>query len=229
MSERQYRELSYETKRKIDYIKIEGEYVAFKESIFLNGNIFNYIEGITTIDLIEKVELNEKIPITSFNLLKKDVLEFHRTTPVELMPTNYLNEYRKLAITEPYTFITNNLDYKDKACLVEFQGCTCNLVDINEKVLPKALYFNYLNSDIHDGLYHLNDLFEYLKSREYIKILDDSIIDIPHYHCKNGKSKQIRFVWTPSSDDFYMAYSENHSINIKNALEVIKVNQFKIK
>ena len=108
--------------------------------------------------------------------------------------------------------------------------------DHNQKVLPVAIHYNYIDGGIKDGNYDLNKLFQHLKKRKDVKMLSDEIEEVPYYNRDGDCKKHFSFVANLSQDDYEKMWKccqkdkqfpscRRHS-SIED-LDLLDMNQFK--
>lgn len=72
--------------------------------------------------------------------------------------------------------------------------------------IPKSVHFDYINGNVHNGCYNLEEVLKILENRKDITINRDkhtfAIRDIPHYNADYTKDLYIEFTWHPTNEDW---------------------------
>jgi hypothetical protein len=116
--------------------------------------------------------------------------------------------FNKYYIKEPFTYLKDKNNFKN-LILIETNGHEIYKDAITGKILPKAIFFNYINGNIDNEYYDLKKLLNHLKTFDNIKFYNNTynkelekqeIIDIPYYNAENGKDKYINFIIDPTKN-----------------------------
>lgn len=100
-------------------------------------------------------------------------------------------------------------------------------------MLPVAVRFDYIRSQIGEGEYDLESVAAHLMSRPDIQVLmggdewefrkdkergekipekpKDAIFNVPHYNEEEGRNKSVQFIWMPTDEDFKALISSTKS------------------
>jgi len=191
------KEIIYTTKREIEYLPIINEFYAYKEKIIIGNNKPIIKEGIT-INIIDSIQQEEPIIQSEYNLYEENILEFARSNLFGHVKT--WEKFMEYKIKNPFTYFQeNNLS---QVKLLYLRSYDHTIRDINNKKLPTAIYFDYIEAGIHDGDYDLKEVLDILKERNDIIFLKDGIISIPYYNSDEERNEYLEFIWTPSNEDF---------------------------
>lgn len=191
------KEILYTIKREIEYLPVINNFYVFKEKITIGNNEPVIKEGITT-NVVNDIKQEEAIPISEYRLYNKEILDFARKNLFSRQET--LKKFEEYQVKNPFTYFSNN-ELKDVK-LLHLHYYDYSIRDINNKKLPTAIYFDYIQAGMHNGIYDLKEVLEILKQRNDIKFLKEGIISIPYYNSDDYHSKYLEFIWIPSDEDF---------------------------
>ncbi len=80
------------------------------------------------------------------------------------------------------------------------------IFDVNKKVLPTCIYFDYIQARLNSSNYDLNAVLKVLWDREDVynidKYMDLDIKNIPYYNNDTGNEQFISFRWVASIEDY---------------------------
>jgi hypothetical protein len=114
------------------------------------------------------------------------------------------------------------------------------LFDLDGVPYPVALYYDYISARMHNMNYKLDDVLEYLKTRDDIRFPDEAkVLDVPFYNCDENHNKYLEFFWMPTREDYikmwdqcltnggqYPSTSRYYAVE---ALDLLGINEFKYK
>lgn len=199
--------IPFTAERKISWLPITGEMVAFKEDLIYNGTIISSNQGISTVENIEQAnEFNSVLPVKKefsrykleLSMYKKEIIEFVRNNPFGILKdTKVLFD---LEILEPYTFLLENEVSDTELIYLDFGNHNCYKAD--GSLIPKAIYFDYMSGQTDNQHYDLEKLLEVLKNRSDIHFHEEGIIEIPYYNSEPERNQYIKFNWIPTDEDF---------------------------
>lgn len=197
----------------IDWTLVKDNIYAYSIEIIENDIVKNKIEGISTIDLLEKYNPLEK-PLCFLNikdennkdkdlyLCYKSIEEAVRTT----MFSDLLDDMDNYIILNPYSYLKeNNRDIVD---LYIVSYCDYSLRNINNIEYPKCIHFDYIEARVDDSEYDLYEFLKILKTRNDIKFTklprgEENLIQrIPYYNSTDDKNFFIDFNWSPNKEDY---------------------------
>lgn len=208
--------IPFTARKKVQWLPISGEIVAFKEDILFNNELFSSKEGIALLSDVENAHHLNEIPhfkkeiagrSSEFVLFKSSFLEFVRKNPLNV------NKNAELAfdllIDNPFTYLQSN-NVEDVVILcVDFGNY--QVYNVNGDLMPQGIYFGYISQHIDNYHYDLEVLLAAIKDRSDIEIIkappsvihgEGFIKRIPSYNSEEGKNLWIEFIWSPSDEDF---------------------------
>lgn len=192
--------IEYLTKREIAYLPIIGKYVAFKEIVTTEGK--SYInQGITQKSVIDEV--------TSTKVIKHEhnLFMFPKSFAEEINKKTFPDweqEFEKLYINKPYDAIEQGND----VVLLTFKSNDHTIRDLDDNLMPVAMFFDYIQGHITNDRYDLNEVYKILQDRNDIEFILDKkkkegvIKDIPYYNADLERFACIEFIWHPTTEDF---------------------------
>lgn len=191
------KEISYIIKREIEYLPVINDFYVYKETETIGNNEPIIREGIT-INVIDDIKQEESIPFSEYQLYQKDILEFARQNLFGDQKT--YEKFKECCIRNPFTYFKENgLKNVELLFVREYDH---SIRDINNKKLPVAIYFDYIEAHMHNGMYNLKEVLEILKKRNDIKFLQNGIVPVPYYNRDEEQSEYLEFIWIPSNEDF---------------------------
>jgi hypothetical protein len=128
---------------------------------------------------------------------------FENETAKKTFP-DWEQEFEKLYIKNPYDVIERG----EKVVLLFFKFFDHTIRDLNDNLLPVALYFDYIQGHITNNRYNLTTIAEILQARNDIEFVFDKkqpgkiIRDIPYYNADSECYACIEFIWYPTTKDF---------------------------
>lgn len=235
------KEITYQVKREIEWLPVNDELnvVAFQERIYMGGKLTEEKEGLATLDQIEDRKLDTPIerfrkplaingenPNLPASLYRKKVREVLRRNLMG--STEGLNNIQKELISKPYTYVkANGLEDVE---LLFFNYGNHAVYDTNGKLLPKAIYFDYISGHVDNYYYDLEEFYKALAKRNDIDFVTERrrekeiIKEIPYYNAEPHRNKCIEFVWFPTPEDFEKIipeFSKNSFDRFKNIIEIV--------
>lgn len=224
----------------MDWIKIKDDIYAYIINITDNCELSSSIEGLSTLKQLKSYSpLKNKIEDLSLKnseFIKKDLYlcinrieESVRTILFE----DLIGIMLDFIIMKPFSFIKEN--GLENVSLYDLSYSDYTLRDINGNIYPKSLHFEYINANIHNMNYDLNEALEILKKREDIVFTDlpkgvNSLIQpIPYFNATGGRDSYIDFNWIPNKEDFDNVLKNTNDLRDFDHLNYIIENIFKIK
>lgn len=109
--------------------------------------------------------------------------------------------------TDPYTRLLHGQATLDDVVLVNTSSQM--IFDVQNRPLPLAVHFDYINGQMDNERYDLRKALAILKTREDIRFVQhnrwenaDGIQTIPGYNQSDGRTTFISFVWMPSVAEY---------------------------
>lgn len=84
---------------------------------------------------------------------------------------------------------------------------------LDGSLLPVAIYFDYIQARMHNGVYDLDKAYAVLKKNAQVHELE--IEDIPYYNAENGKTKCLSFHFSPTYEQMNQIYKVSAKLNPK--------------
>lgn len=233
------KEITYQVKREIEWLPLieDANVVAFIDRTYEDGKLTNEQEGIATISEIEsrtmnvpiknfriEVPMNGKMQEVPLNLYKKGAREIFRRN--HMGDTEGMKKIQDTYIKKPYSHIKEHGLAGAEALLLYYAGHA--VYDLEGKMLPKAVYFDYIHANVDNAYYDLEEFHKALAKRKDIEFIHDrygksDIKDIPYYNSEEGRNKCMEFFWYPSDEDFAKIRQEfdKHTFDrYKNIIEI---------
>ena len=189
--------IQYTVTRYIESTPVCDNFVAFRDEIKFGDFHQEIKEGITTIEELDKVHDNLEIPTSKFDLWHKNIEDVFRNN--QFGYNNNYETFRKEVIKNPFTYIQENGLNDASLYYINDSSFLC---DINDRILPSALYFDYIWANVHNGRYDLVKSLEILKKRDDIRFEKEGIQQVPYYNSRPSQEEYLSFFWTPSEEDF---------------------------
>lgn len=212
------KDIEYSIERKIEAIKLNESMYCFKEIRKIGENIIFEDEGFT--DSINVKNNENIIHLKGITLMKREVLDINKN---EVGGFYALDSRKKDNFIElqPYSYITNNPKWLEDYLILDYFYYSGDLRTLDGDYYPKKLFFDYFQN-LTNEYYDLEELFEYLKTKESdrLKLVSDGVISIPYYNCHYGVDRQICFEYIPTMEE-YTNYKKNLSLDdmaIKNII-----------
>lgn len=215
-------------KRKIEAVKLNESMYCFKDIRKMGETIIFEDEGFTNSFNFDNNE--NIIHLKGITLMKREVIDINKK---EVGGFYALDSKKKNNFIElkPYSYITNNPKWLEDYIILDYYTYSGDLRTLDGDYYPKKLSFDYFQ-ELTNEYYDLEELFEYLKTKESnrLKLTSNGVISIPYYNCHYGIDKQISFEYIPTMEE-YTKYKKNLSLDdmaIKNIiLENLGVLDFK--
>jgi hypothetical protein len=223
------KEISYTTRRTINWLPIKGDLVAYIHHKFLDDKLISTDEGITTLRFIEDVEGNQGIIHPNaiirgevkgkYTLYKKEVRDVVRRYPYGW--DKLFAGLKEMHIDNPYSYLQEN-SYETVE-LLHYSGHDGNLYDMTKTAQPKAIHFEYISAHMNNRRYDLEEVVRTLEKRDDIIWVDQrktweklgedgsKIQSIPYYNAEEDMTHCLDFIWTPSDEDFKKVLDDIHS------------------
>lgn len=203
----------------IQALEIEKDFIAIKQKVFVDTNLYSEQEYITTKQEAKDIQFihsHIKTPVIHTEsmpkLYKKELVEKLRKTPY------YDIDFSEYEIKTPYSYV---LEYGNDSCVLLY----CNNADFKVKnidgnLLPLAIFFDGESNGLTDEIYNIRQVGYLLKHRSditfQIKDKKDSVLktitrrEISKFHPPTTKqvSVLLPFIWSPSNEDWlkYLAF-----------------------
>lgn len=145
-------EINYMVKRKIDYIVLNRDLLAFKESVYINEELFKQKEGLVTKENLSNLKENNPIVGSNYSLYFFEILEFSRN--ILIFGDKQLIE--KFSINNPYSYVLENGTNNVLALFIPYSNH--NMCDIHNKRQPKAINFDYIMGGLINNNYDLEEV-----------------------------------------------------------------------
>ena len=216
------------TKRVISYLQVVKQYpniVVYKDEEFVDGELIKSAQGIASLQHIQSLGKNspikdfEKEYKTPWNKSTKGAVMARRNhMREELRKTGNSAKWKDLRMIEyPYDVIEaeGTLDMENLGEFeVFYRDYGSHLIEsLDEKRVPQAMHFNYMNGNVHNGYFNLENVLDGIKERTDIEWLNRAkeakISDIPHYNSEEGRDEELDFHWIPSDEDYAKITFEN--------------------
>jgi len=199
---------TYSLVREISSILISDGLYAYEDKI--NGKIAD-IGICDEKEFNRDLDYNERRNYSKFTLWKKEVREVHRSNLFGRI------DFKPYLISNPYEYLQdNNLEEVE---LLRFDYASHSIFDLNDKKLPRAQHFDYIEAQIHDGCYNLKLILELLEKRNDIQFLTKGIVPIPYYNQDDQQQNYIEFIWIPSDEDFKKVFQHSFSWDITKKIK----------
>lgn len=200
--------INIQTEISLDWMVIQDNIAAYQKIVKTNGEITEQSEGLAFVkDLENSTDGDLEIPFLMIN----DYKHFITMYPIEakqfllenvLYYRENINTFCKLELKNPFTMAKENK--LNETLLIAISYGNYTVYDLNQKMLPKAIYYDYM-SGVNNQNYDLEKFLEVLTAREDIVPAPNKnkieIVQIPYYNAEEGKTKQIEFVWVPNEQD----------------------------
>lgn len=225
----QNKKYTYQVQIELNCINIETGFCAYRLKTFKNAKISEEIEGISTLENINNYDPFNNVLIKNANLhlCHNDVKELIRHNTFSTI------SFKDFIINNPYTYLKEieNKDIKNKKDynLYNISVCDHTLRDLNDNILPQAIYFDYMSAGMDNKYYDLNLVLEILKKRTDIEFIQEKeinknieitkepkILNIPYYNSSDSRNKYLKFKWMPSNEDFSKLLSNKKRYPIKD-------------
>lgn len=220
----------------LDCIPIKDNYRAYKITTFIDGKKVREVEGISTLEHLEKFnpkedthELNCSLGLSlglgakKLCLVSDDTIEKIRTSVTSVSGIIERQKYRN----KPYSFIKdgNSIDSYDIYVLDYSESFDKNLYNLKGERLPFGISFDYIRHTIDSTNYDLEKVLNVLGKRPDIVFESKKIL---RKFNNNDQDKDIYFLsfkWFPSVEDFNILERAGSTNNKHYIME----NIFKIK
>lgn len=193
------KEITYQVKRVLETLPIIDDYVAVKETNYIDNKECKVLEYISTNTLINNA-------IGDMSLIKDNYLEMFKKVFVYTSDKyTFFDEkvLKDFLIVQPYSYVLEHGE--QSVVLLHIDGGNNQYINLENKKVPLARYFDYTHG-INNGFYDLNLALAKLQARNDIEIVPDKmgnlIQDIPYYNAEKYKDKFIEFIWHPSYEDY---------------------------
>lgn len=208
--------IPFTAEKKVKWLPISEEIVAFKEDILFNNELFSSKEGLALLSDVENAHHLNEIPHlkkqingrnSEFGLFKKSFLEFIRSNPLNVNKNAELGF--DMLIDKPFSYLQTH-SVEDITILFVDYGDN-SVYDVNAKLQPQGIYFGYISQHIDNYHYNLEKLLSAIKERSDIEIMkaphstiygEGFIKKIPSYNSEPDRNLWIEFIWSPSDADF---------------------------
>lgn len=234
------KEINYHVKREIEWLPLidELDAVAYIERKYEDGVLTHEQEGIATLAEIEsrtintpikhlriEVPMNGKMQEVPLNLYVKGAREIFRRN--HMGDEKGMKNIQKAYINSPYTHLKENGPDSAEALLLYYAANA--VYDLEGKMLPKAVYFDYITAHIDNAYYDLEEFHKALMGRNDIEFIHDrygksDIKDIPYFNAEEGRDRCMEFFWYPSDEDFAKVreeFDKNSFDRYKNIIEIV--------
>lgn len=241
------KEISYEVKRKIEWLPLLPEFdaVAYIERIYENDELVKENEGIASLAEIESQTINSRIQNLRIRvkqkkeeveigvILTKNGRDLFRLN--HMGSTDGLKKIQEGVINCPYTHIKEHGTEGTEALLMNYGAL--QVYDIHGTLLPTPVYFDYIQANVDNRYYDLEELSKSLVERHDIEIIYDRgqkgvIKDIPYYNSEPERDRCIEFFWYPVEEDFAKVRKtmerrtfNRHEVIIETVFGVSKINK----
>lgn len=202
--------------KKVSYVHLVQDLVAFKEDLIFNGEVLTSTEGIalkskvmqaTALKSVEPFKKNIKGTSNEVVLFNKEVLSFVLKNPLTVKD-NTRNAFQMI-IKNPYTYLKEH-QVEDVVPLF-IDGGSYELFDLEGELVRQGIYFGYISQNVTNYYYNLGDFLTAIENREDI-VIDmtrtsswkepAAIKEIPYYNSNQYSTHFIEFIWTPTVEDF---------------------------
>ncbi len=155
--------------------------------------------GIMTVAQVNKLKRGGSIDFKNFVALTDEQLEVFRTH-------FYMDAWEKVGkkTADVFDAATSGV-----GTLVELVHDCHMLRNIDGDVLPVAIHFDYIQSNLSNNRYYMRKTLDHLAARDDILWLDGrgregepEILDIPHYNRDRDRDRYLEFMWTPTVEDY---------------------------
>jgi len=122
-------------------------------------------------------------------------------------------EYALLHHDDPFTHVTSGKPYE----VLRVNSYDHTLYTVDDKRLPVAMQFSYIDGGVDNGNFDLKKLVDYLQTREDVTLREDRsgrlIHNIPYYNRESGRTTHLEFTWHPDVRTYqrYVKASESGS------------------
>ena len=118
---------------------------------------------------------------------------------------------------------------KDEWKVVKLDSYNKMIFDIDNEVLPVAVYFNYIMGGMTNAKYDLAKAEKILSKRNDIKFISDNHIeDIPYYNTNRYSNKCLEFMWQPTIKDYKKMWKCCNELNKQYPSTAIHTAVFKL-
>ena len=204
---------TYSLMREISSILISYGLYAYKDKI--NGELVDM--GICDEKEFNRdLNYNERRTHSKLSLWKKEVREIHRANLFGRI------DFKPYLISNPCEYLQDN--NMEEVELLRFDYASHSIFDINDKKLPRAQHFNYIEARIHDGCYDLKVILKILEKRNDIQFITKGIAPIPYYNQDDQQQNCLEFIWIPSDEDFEKVSQHEFSWDITKRIKELIFN-----
>lgn len=213
--------IEFSTKKVLEYNELltlkEGVVCAYKNTVYINTKEEYSHEGICYLKDLLELKDNKGLPGIDLVMYKKEVQNvFINNNPNNI---HFYENIDPLKINNPYSYTKNNNDWG-----LYYIKCSNNSIyDHNNEELPHGIYFDYTSGHISNDMFNLEDMLKRLKQRKDIKFNngENKILPIPLYNCYMGKNRYLKFLWTPSKEDYELIKNLNYHSRYEYIIENI--------
>lgn len=221
-------------KVKEEKIKLKGDFgiIRITEETFENGILVKK-------ETIQKYLEANKVENGEIQLFDKRIREMHRTKNIgHLKDTSEEYKLFKKHFQPDFDeFVELGNSWEEKyEFLINRRFWSGQLFDLEEKEIPRAMIFSYMNGSITNENFLLKKLITFLKTLEQVELLGEKKIEeIPWYNASETRSKHICFKITPTTDDWekikgteikFGAFTESEKL-LQQFLEFYGINEFR--
>ena len=198
---------------KVQALEIEDNFIAIKQKVFLDNNLFSEQEYITTKEETKEIKFihsHIKRPIIHTEdmpkLYKKAIVEEIRKVPY------YDINFSDFEITKPFSYIQEHGN--DCCVLLYCNNAEYKVTNIRGELLPLAIFFDGESNGLTDEIYNIGQVGYLLKHRSDIsfqtKNKNDSVLktikrkEISKFHPPTTRevSVLLPFIWSPTNEDW---------------------------
>lgn len=198
---------------KVQAIEVEKEFIAVKQKVFMDGNLYSEQEYITTKEHTKEIKFihsHIKKPIIHIEdmpkLYKKTVIEEIRKVPY------YNINFSEFEIKNPFSYVQ---EYGNDNCVLLYcNNAEFKVTNIDGDLLPLAIFFDGESNGLTDEIYNIRQVGYLLRHRSDISFQienkNDSVLktikrkEISRFHPPTVKevSVLLPFIWSPSNADW---------------------------
>lgn len=228
--------VNIQTNHNLTILDLNELFCAYKYEISFNET---YIKKYGLCLQSEKEEMkknpyNFKSKISRYYIWKREVIDVYLKDKHHFLDN--MDDYY-LSLSDNFEKLSE-LDNFNEYTLLLWDGCKEFLYEYNnEEPLPHTLYFNYINGNISNSKYNLEEVIKILEQRSDIVLEKNKngklIHEIPYYNVDYilNKTHYLSFKWIPSKEDwkkvlehftlerYGYTMSNIFKINSKNKLE----------
>lgn len=221
-------------KVKEEKIKLKGDFgiIRITEETFENGILVKK-------ETIQKYLEANKVENGEIQLFDKRIREMHRTKNIgHLKDTSEEYKLFKKHFQPDFDeFVELGNSWEEKyEFLINRRFWSGQLFDLEEKEIPRAMIFSYMNGSITNENFLLKKLITFLKTLEQVELLGEKKIEeIPWYNASETRNKHICFKITPTTEDWekikgteikFGAFTESEKL-LQQFLEFYGINEFR--